>query len=317
MTTALFNILPFFGVVLIGWIAATRGVLTAQGLAGLNGFVFNVSLPPLLFLVMQKAPASAGEALWYSLAYGAVTLPLYFFALYLGRSLFKLGSGDRVVYAHLAVNGNTGFLGIPLALAVLGEEGVLPTVLILTFDIIFVMSLTTILLEQSRESEGIGQALKRAFLNPIILGVAGGLLWGVIGIGMFDTPLPEPITRTLEILGSAAAPAALFAVGATLGFNRLDRRIGEIGSLSLIKLIIHPVFVGLALAYIAPQTPDMWIAAALLTAAMPSSNNAVLFASVYNTYEVRASATVLVSTAISLITYTYFTTLVTPLAATP
>ena len=328
MSGAVTAIAPFFAIVLIGWLSARRGMISEAGLGGLNAFIFNISLPPLLFLTMSRAPEQGfgedGIGWAVLMAYGLATLTLYLGAMVIGAALFGLRGPARTLFGHLSANGNVGFLGLPLAIAALGPEAALPTAMILTFDIVVVMSATTLLLERARVAAplpsvgseaakldarppkaagGVGAALKAAFLNPIILGALGGVAWGGLGRGTLGWEMAEPLTRLLEVLGQAAAPAALFAVGATLAHKKSDRRFGEITAISSLKLAAHPALTLLALTLLAPQTPQLWFAAVVLAAANPASNNAVIFANIYRVYEARASAAVLASTAISLITF--------------
>ncbi|MEO1331684.1 MAG: AEC family transporter, partial [Pseudomonadota bacterium] len=230
---ALTAIAPFFVVVGIGWLAAKRGLFDESGLSGLNSFIFNIALPPLLFRAMASAPISGSDlsVLWYVALYGAPTLILYALAYGSGRAGFGLDAAPATLHAHLAVNGNAGFLGLALAPAVLGPEALVPMALALTFDILVVMTLTSVLLARASSVGGGagGGALWRALMNPIPIAALGGAFWGLAERegGMVT---PEVVGDLLDLLGQAAAPAALFAVGATLAHKRSDRRIGEIGS---------------------------------------------------------------------------------------
>lgn len=304
---------PFFAVVLIGWLAGRFGIFNAAGLDGLNAFIFNIALPPLLFRAMSQAPEADAAAAPLLLAYATATLALYTLARLTGRGIFGLRRGEDAVYAHLSVNGNVGFLGLPLAAAALGPAAALPTALILTTDIVLVMTLTSLSLEAAggggkgpryrRRRRAIWGPLRRALINPITGGAIGGAVWGYAGEGALGLSLPGPAISLLDLLAQAAAPAALFATGATLAHRRLDRRAAELGSLVIWKLAIHPLAIAAILTVAAPDLPPLWFAAAVLAAACPASNNAVIFAGVHRVYEARASAVVLLTTALSAFAY--------------
>lgn len=244
--------------------------------------------------------------------YGTATLAIYGLGHLSGRLLFGLRGGPAALHAHLAANGNAGFLGLPLGAAILGPEALVPVALALTFDILVVMTLTSAFLGGAQ-----GGGPFKALLNPIPLSALGGALWGVISRET-GADLPGPATALLELLAQAAPPAALFAVGATLAHKRGDRRVGEIGSLCLWKLAAHPAAViaafALAAPALAPEIPlaPVWLAGAALAAACPSSNNAVIFAVQHGVYEARASATVLISTALSLLSMAAIVALTQP-----
>ncbi len=322
---ALEAIAPFFAVVLIGWLAAKRGLFDKAGLAGLTAFVFYIALPPLLFQAMARTPLVGAEAgaLRFALIWGGATLALYLLAWLFGRLGFGLRPPEATLHAHLACNGNVGFIGLPLVPALFGGEALAAVALALTIDIVVVMSLTAALLSAQTAqdgSEGVGQrgdqgggsalaraaaAAGRALLNPIPIAAVAGGLWGATAPAA-GLETPEMLGALLDLLGQAAPPAALFAVGATLAHATADRRSGEVGLLCLWKLVAHPALIAAGLLiFAAPGSdaavPAIWIAGGLAAAACPSSNNAVIFAVRHGVYAARASATVLVSTGLSLI----------------
>lgn len=264
---------------------------------------------------MSDAPQAGGgaAALDLLIGYGAATVALYLGAQIVGRAAFGLKGPEAAMFSHLSANGNVGFLGVALAIALLGETAAAPVALALTFDIVVIFSLTTALLSLGREDGGgVRRALARAFLNPVPISVALGLLWGWLGEGRAGLETPAPVETLLVTLGSAAPPAALFAVGATLAHKRGDERMGEIGALLFLKLAAHPLLTLAAFAALVPDADPIWMAGAVLAAACPASNNAVVLAGVFRVYEARASATVLVSTALAAVTIAAFVAAAAP-----
>lgn len=303
------QIAPFFAVVLLGWLSAKPGVFSAKGmidepgLTGLNAFIFKIALPPLLFLAMTRAPQAIEEGVDLVTGYAIATVGLYAVMRLLAYIVFRLKGGENALFGYVSINGNVGFLGLPLIALTLSEEAVLPVTIVLSFDIILMMSGTAIWLEITKGGPGGAfKAFFRAVFSPVPVAILLGAAWGWASM-TYEIDTPEMLTRLLTLLGSAAAPAALFATGAILGRKSGDQRLGEISVLSLAKLVAHPVLVALALGWIAPDLPPLWVAAGVLAAACPVSNNAVLLASNFGRYEHRASAAVLISTALSLVTY--------------
>lgn len=310
------QIAPFFAVVLIGWLAAKPGALSKDGLidepglSGLNAFIFKIALPPLLFTAMSRAPEASEQAGQLVLAWAAATIGLYAVMRLAGFALFGLRGGVNALFGYLSINGNVGFLGLPLIALTLGDAAQLPVAILLSFDVIVMMTGTAILLEAAKARGGDGpsgvqvaaKAFFRAIVSPIPISVFLGFLWGAAA-NAYDLTLPDFIARLLDLLSQAAAPAALFATGAILGRKRADQRIGEIGAATAAKLFLHPILVALALAFFAPELDPLWVAAGVLAAACPASNNAVLLAVNFGAYELRASAVVLISTALSILTY--------------
>jgi predicted permease len=136
------------------------------------------------------------------------------------------------------------------------------------------------------------------FLNPIVIGALSGPAFGFTGFG-----LPEVIDETLALLGKAAAPVSLFAVGATLATCRIAGDMREALVVTVLKLAMLPALVWVSAALVFDLRPD-WVTVAVLAAAMPAGANVYVFARKYNAYVNRATAVVLVSTLVSVVTLT-------------
>jgi len=138
-------------------------------------------------------------------------------------------------------------------------------------------------------------ARKVAF-HPFILSTALGFVAARLNI---DQPLE--FQRFVDYLAQAAAPCALFAMGVTLALRPLKRIPAEMGSIVPAKLIIHPIVVYLALTTVGGFDP-IWIYAAVLLAALPTATNVFVIGQQYGVWQERASATILITTALSVVT---------------
>jgi len=129
----------------------------------------------------------------------------------------------------------------------------------------------------------------------MILSIVAGLIWSMLHI-----PVPAPLNDFLTILGGAATPGALFAIGASLAGKSAERVEVAIW-LSFCKLVIHPVLVALSLIWIFPVDPFL-AAVAISAAALPVAGNVYMLASHYRVAPQRASAAILLSTAACILT---------------
>jgi len=122
-----------------------------------------------------------------------------------------------------------------------------------------------------------------------------GLLWSGLGLTM-----PAPMEEFVTILGAAATPGALFAIGASLASKAAERPVIA-GWLSLCKLILHPVSVWVAAYWLFPVEP---FAASVMVAAaaLPVAGNVFILAQHYGVAPSRVSASILISTALSIVT---------------
>jgi malonate transporter and related proteins len=282
---------PFSGLILAGYLAARLGGLETASVRGLNAFVFRFALPALLLRTVAGAPLHALLDLDLVIAYYAATLVVVLLAVLLGHRLFGGGPGVLALRALGATFGNVGYMGIALVLTAFGPAATLPVVLVLTIDNVLLLSTGVAVLEADRGggrgtgavARDIARGLSR---NPLTLAIAAGLLLAATGVA-----LPHPLDAFAALLGAAAAPCALFALGATLAAVPLAEVSGEVAFVSALKILAHPALVALATFWLWPLAPTV-AGLAVLTAALPTGANVFVLAERYGLQIAPASATV-------------------------
>ncbi|MFG5381609.1 AEC family transporter [Yoonia sp. R2-816] len=290
--------LPFFMLIGVGYGAGRTRFFTPEATAYLTKFVFYFALSAMLFRF--SANLSLADILnWpfvfaYLTATGAVYLLATAVAKWRGRPI-----AEAAVEAQCAVIGNVGFLGIPMLALLLGERAVGPIMLVLAVDLIVFGSLIVILITGSRDGRMSPKILVTVTLglikNPMIVSIVLGLIVSANAI-----PIPAPINEFLTILGGAATPGALFAIGASLASKSAERVIVA-GWLSVCKLVLHPAAVAIAALFvfdIDPYAAGVMIAAA----ALPVAGNVYIIAQHYGVAPARVSAAILFSTIASVLT---------------
>lgn len=283
--------LPFFGLVFLGFGARRLNVLDPAAVRGLNGFVFHFALPALLFVNVAEAPLAALFDLPFITAYYSATAAVALSGAWLGGRAGPDRTVRRALGAFGAVFGNIGYMGVPLAITAFGSTRALPAVLVLTLDNIVLIGLAVTVIEAARGSGGALATLARVgsglIRNPLILAIAAGLVPPLTGL-----MLPSPIAAFLRLLAAAAGPCALFALGATLATVPLRSVSGEVFTLTLVKLVVHPAAVALVAGLLLPQGV---MAVAVVLAALPTGANLFVLAQRYDTWEKEASAQVFFS----------------------
>jgi predicted permease len=220
-----------------------------------------------------------------------------------------LDVATTAVEAQCACIGNVGFLGVPMLALLLGEPAVGVIMMALAVDLIVFSSLIVILITGSRDgrfSFGVLRTVAIGLIkNPMIVVITLGLTWSALAI-----PIPDPMNDFLSILGGAATPGALFAIGASLA-SKSAERLQIAGWLSFCKLVLHPILVAVGVLYLFPVDP--YTAAVVISAsALPVAGNVYILAQHYGVAPQRVSATILVSTAISIFTVSFVIGLVAP-----
>ncbi len=211
----------------------------------------------------------------------------------------KVGVEEAAVEAQSAVIGNVGFLGIPMLAMLMGPGAVGYVMVVLACDLIVFGSLIVILITGSRDgrmSLGILRTVGLGLLkNPMIVSMVLGLLWAQTGV-----ETPASIDAFLNLLGAAATPCALFAIGASLA-SKSAERLNVAGWISFSKLVLHPGAVAVAALLVFDVHP-FGAAVMIACAAMPVAGNVFILAQHYGVAPTRVSASILISTAISIVT---------------
>ena len=299
--------LPVFGLILCGFIAGRMRVLGGAATDGLNGFVYYFALPALLLHSVAKAPVTEIFDWGYL---GAVAGGLAM-TVALAALLAKIVYGDRLSVLTLravsAAFANTGYVGIPLAITAFGEVAALPAIMATVINSM-VIGLAAAMIELDQRKSGIGPLAsvgRTLATNPLILSVViGG------GVAVSGFAVPQAMATFLDLLGAAAGPCALFALGLFASQQRGgDGRFGDIAVLTALKLLVHPA-VTWGLAILVFGLNEMSTAIAVTMAALPTGTLVFVLAQRYQVFVRRTSSTILLSTVLSLVTVTVVLNLV-------
>lgn len=289
--------LPFFALIGLGWAAGRLRFFPPEATAWLTKFVFYFALSAMLFRF--SATLSLGELFDapFVLAYLSGSGVVWALGMAVARAR-HLPLAEAAMEAHTGMTGNTGFLGVPMLVVLLGPAAVGPVLMVLAIDLIVFSSLVTLLVTGARHGRISGAMFAALALglvkNPMIVSMLAGLGWAG-----FHLPTPAPLMEFVTILGAAATPGALFAIGASLA-ARSAERIRPAVWLSFAKLVLHPLAVALAaLAFgVEPFAAGVMVAAA----ALPVAGNVYILAAHYGVAPHRVSAAILISTAFSILT---------------
>ena len=299
---------PFFALVLAGYLAARGHVLPESAIPGLNAFVLYFALPALLFrfgagtpIFELLNPGVLGVYLTSALLIVFVTVALTWRG--------PIGLKDAAFGALVAAFPNTGFMGVPLLVALLGADAAGPVICVVLADLFFTSSLC-IALAQMRESThgasaGALRALRSALSNPLPWAIALGAVFSVM-----QWTLPGPADTVVKMFADAATPVALFAIGAVLhraGQHAHTRTpLKRYLPVALIKLFVHPLLVFvLALAARALGAPlsAFQVIVITLAAALPSASNVSLLAERYGADNGRIARIIMSSTALAFVSF--------------
>jgi predicted permease len=296
MVNVLGLVAPVFALILLGYGAALRRLISPEGLRGLNDFAFYLAAPALLFAGASQVTLAGGRV---GIVFFAGVLVIYAAALVVARLMSK-PLAESAVLALNASFGNTFMLGLPVVVAAYGNAGLSVAIAIVGLNSLLLLPLTTVIAEiglgrgGSPLAAAIG-AIKSVLRNPIVVAVAAGLAWAAL-----MPPVPDAIRRFLELLGNAMPPVALFCLGASLKDLSARREALDALVIAALKLLALPLAVWL-LCRAAGLAP-LETAVAVAMAATPTGANAFLLARRYAVGLSGSGAAVVLTTALSVLT---------------
>ena len=308
MLSVLLVTFPFFALVLCGYLAARSGILPQPAIPGLNAFVLFFALPCMLFRFGSSTPIAQLLDPVVAGVYVLCALVVVGGTVALTRA--RMGWNDAAFGALVAAFPNTGFMGVPLLVALLGAQAAGPAILTMLVDMLLTTSLCIALSRlDGAGTHGMAVALRRALrgmlTNPMPWSIALGALASAL-----QWRLPGPLDKTVSMLADAASPVALFTIGAVLARSQMNQHdrvaVRDYVPIALAKLFIHPVLVWLAgWAAIRMGLPLSPFAHTALTlaAALPSASNVSLLAERFGAHNGRIARIILVSTALAFLSF--------------
>ena len=312
---------PFFALVLCGYVAARRGLLPLAAIPGLNSFVLFFALPCMLYRFGATTPIA--QLLDPNVALMYLFCALVMVALVLVVTLRgRIGWNDAAFGALVGAFPNTGFMGVPLLVALLGAPAAGPAIVTILVDMVITTSLCIALSRLGHEghnaAEGAAQvspaqaaknALKGVAANPMPWAILSGAL-----VSAFQWQLYAPVATTVGLLADSASPVALFTIGAVLARSNMLSASGHapqvpwssVLPVAAIKLFVHPLVVfAVGSAAIAWGVPidGFALTVLVLVSALPSASNVSMLAERFGADNGRIARIILVSTAAAFFTF--------------
>lgn len=307
MLNNLLIVLPIFALILTGWTARKSGALGPNATREVNRLVVYLALPAVLFDIVAKAKMTD---LWEPGFIAAFTIGC--FIVFIGTLCWRVSTGHHL--ADSAIDGlnasyaNTGFVGFPLVLSLVGDTGMAPTLIatIVTVCVLFAIAIVLIeagLQTEARRRDIVAKTLFSLVKNPLLVAPALGGLVMVSG-----GHLPEPIHVFMKLLGGAASPCALIALGLFLAGNSahaVPARQSTAAILVGLKLIAQPLITWIIAAPVLHLPPEMTKVAVLL-AALPTGTGSFMLAEFYDREAALTGRVVLATTVCSIATISLY-----------
>jgi predicted permease len=304
---------PFFALVLCGYVAARRRLLPLEAIGGLNTFVLFFALPCMLYRFGADTPIAQLLDPAALLVYLPCALLMVWGTVAFSRN-GRIGWNDAAFGALVAAFPNTGFMGVPLLVALLGAAAAGPAILTILLDLVVTSSLCIALSRlDGADEHGASLALKKALRgmagNPMPWAIALGGLSSAFGL----VPI-QPVNDTIRLLADAASPVALFTIGAVIARSQAVGAASEHGAMpaadfvpiAIAKLVVHPLLVWVvghgAIRFGLPLDPSV-LTVMVLVAALPSASNVSLLAERFGADTGRIARIILLTTAAAFLSF--------------
>lgn len=309
MAALLDVILPVFLLIGFGYGAALAGVFGPERVDGLMAFAQNFAIPCLLFRAISTLDLGRNYDPGLMVSFYAGATVCFALGIFLARILFKRSWEDAVAIGFCCLFSNSLLLGLPITERAYGAGALEANYAIVSVHSIFCYGLGITVMEIVR-ARGAAGAVKGAgalvvkvisamFRNALIVGLALGFAVNITG-----THVPAALGEALDLMARAALPAALFGLGGVLYRYRPSGSLGAIAMVVAISLLLHPaITLTLGRANALSQTE---LRSAVLTAAMAPGINGYIFANMYGRAKRVAASAVLIGTAVSIFTVSYW-----------
>ena len=229
--------LPIFIIIVIGGLLQRIGLLNEGFSSVADKFVFKVALPVQLFRDIAEMDIRSDFSGKFVLFCMAATTCMFAATWLLGQ-LFLKDKSMVGAFAQAAARGSAAILGIAFVENIYGSSGMTPMMIVAAvplFNIYSVIILTVTSAQGKFDLALVKKLLKGVVTNPIILGIAAGMVWSLAGL-----PMPVLLSKSVGYIASTATPLALLVLGATFKGREALQKIGPTLAAAFLKLVAIP-----------------------------------------------------------------------------
>lgn len=235
---------PLFLLIFLGYALSRWFGFDKTASAVLSKFAFNIALPAMLFRLLSNLAITESHAdLRLLIAFFGACFILFFIGRFISGHFLKMSPVETAIFGTGCVFSNNGLLGLPLAIAMLGEVAAPSVSAVLSMNALVLWTLVSVAVEFSLHA---GHLTLRSFVasfvsvlkNPLIIAIYCGVLWSFTGLS-----IPYVIDEPVRLIGNSATALSLIVVGMGLSEYGIGEGLGKSIVLSSIKLFVHPTII--------------------------------------------------------------------------
>ncbi|MEO0760663.1 MAG: AEC family transporter [Pseudomonadota bacterium] len=298
-------VLPVFLVVGAGYAAVRLRAFPDEAVNPLVKFATGIAVPVLLFRSIYNLDLSSALQPGLLVSFYAGALASFAVAALLARHAFRRRPGEAVAIGFCALFSNSVLLGLPIMERAYGPAALEPVFALIAFHAPFCYLVGITVMEISRrDGAGLVPTLRRIademLHNALTIGILIGFATNLAGIAF-----PEPVMAAVDLIAAAGLPVALFGLGGVLTRYRLGEGLDQAAMAAAASVMLHPA-IAYVLAVWVFALGEPFARAAVLIAAMPTGVNGYVFAAMYERAVGVAASTVLLGTAASILSITFW-----------
>ena len=238
---------PVFLLMILGLVFRKLGWISESFATEMNKFVFLVPLPVMVF---EDLATVNFEEVW--------NIKFVLFCFFVTVTSIAIVTGISFLWKDKSIQGefiqasyrsSAALLGIAFIQNIYGNAGMAPLMIIGSVPLYNIMAVVVLSFFQP-ERKGMDKALiqktaRGIITNPIIIGIAAGLLWSALKI-----PMPVILSKTVSKIGAVASPMGLMAMGATFEFDKAFKKLKPAMTATFIKLVgFAAIFLPMAVGF--------------------------------------------------------------------
>ncbi len=289
----------------LGFFATKQKYLNKIHISGISKFTFYLCIPAFLFLNMFQAELSQSININGLIVFYLPVLIIYALGFFINKlcSAKPDHNTSNAVYALGSSYSNTVLIGLPVVISAIGEHMMGSVFFIITFHSAILFAITFLFADKQQGTRFSWlNFTKSVVLNPVVFAISLGLLANALKI-----TLPQQLLNGIKLIAEPALASALFVLGANLNFYKIanDWHLSAIAS--ALKLLILPAVVFCFGHYILKIDKEL-LSVAVLLSASPLGVNAYLIATELKQHESTLASTVVLSTLLSVLTFSFWLT---------
>lgn len=227
--------LPIFLTMILGWFFKRTGLMDERFVAKMNRFVFQAALPVLVFQDLSTVDFfEVWDTKFVVFCFLATLISI------LSVTALSYLWKDRSIqgeFIQASYRSSAAILGIAFIQNIYGNAGMAPLMIVATVPLYNIMAVVVLsVMKPEREAlDGrlLLKTLKGIITNPILLGIAAGIVWSLLKL-----PMPVILEKTVKNVAVLATPLGLMAMGASFEWKQVSAKLKPAAAASLIKLVV-------------------------------------------------------------------------------